>query len=75
VASSLKVVPWDYDFTAPSEEPYDGLFVIQWARRPDHGADDDLTASLAQWKSVIAQSSVSVWATSCSRLPAGARHE
>jgi len=23
----LKVVPWDYDFTAPSEEPYDGLFV------------------------------------------------
>lgn len=23
----LKVVPWDYDFTAPSEEPYDGLFL------------------------------------------------
>ncbi|KAI0259196.1 class I glutamine amidotransferase-like protein, partial [Gloeopeniophorella convolvens] len=23
----LKVVPWDYDFNAPSEEPYDGLFL------------------------------------------------
>ena len=23
----LKVVPWDYDFTAPSEDPYDGLFL------------------------------------------------
>ena len=23
----LKVVPWDYDFSAPSEEPYDGLFL------------------------------------------------
>ncbi|KAI0051295.1 carbamoyl-phosphate synth [Auriscalpium vulgare] len=23
----LKVVPWDYDFTSPSEEPYDGLFL------------------------------------------------
>ena len=23
----LKVVPWNYDFTAPSEEPYDGLFL------------------------------------------------
>ena len=23
----LKVVSWDYDFTAPSEEPYDGLFL------------------------------------------------
>ena len=23
----LKVVPWDYDFTASSEEPYDGLFL------------------------------------------------
>ncbi|KDQ57925.1 hypothetical protein JAAARDRAFT_34741 [Jaapia argillacea MUCL 33604] len=23
----LKVVPWDYDFLASSEEPYDGLFV------------------------------------------------
>jgi carbamoyl-phosphate synthase/aspartate carbamoyltransferase len=23
----LKVVSWDYDFTAPSEEPYDGLFI------------------------------------------------
>jgi carbamoyl-phosphate synthase/aspartate carbamoyltransferase len=23
----LKVVPWDYDFTVPSEEPYDGLFL------------------------------------------------
>jgi carbamoyl-phosphate synthase/aspartate carbamoyltransferase len=23
----LKVVPWNYDFLAPNEEPYDGLFV------------------------------------------------
>ncbi|KAI9439409.1 carbamoyl-phosphate synth [Russula earlei] len=23
----LKVVPWDYDFTSPFEEPYDGLFL------------------------------------------------
>lgn len=23
----LKVVPWDYDFNSPSEEPYDGLFI------------------------------------------------
>ena len=23
----LKVVPWDYDFMCPSEEPYDGLFI------------------------------------------------
>lgn len=23
----LKVVPWDYDFTTPNEEPYDGLFI------------------------------------------------
>ncbi|KAI0300690.1 carbamoyl-phosphate synth [Multifurca ochricompacta] len=23
----IKVVPWDYDFTAPSEETYDGLFL------------------------------------------------
>ncbi|KAF8531734.1 hypothetical protein JB92DRAFT_3080862 [Gautieria morchelliformis] len=23
----LRVVPWDYDFLAPSEEPYDGLFI------------------------------------------------
>jgi carbamoyl-phosphate synthase/aspartate carbamoyltransferase len=23
----LKVVPWNYDFTAPSEDPYDGLFL------------------------------------------------
>ena len=23
----LKVVPWDYDYLAPSEEPFDGLFI------------------------------------------------
>jgi carbamoyl-phosphate synthase / aspartate carbamoyltransferase len=23
----LKVVPWDYDFTLPTEEPFDGLFI------------------------------------------------
>jgi carbamoyl-phosphate synthase / aspartate carbamoyltransferase len=30
----LKVVPWDYDFTAPSEEPYDGLFLSNGPGNP-----------------------------------------
>jgi carbamoyl-phosphate synthase/aspartate carbamoyltransferase len=30
----LKVVPWDYDFLASSEEPYDGLFVSNGPGNP-----------------------------------------
>jgi carbamoyl-phosphate synthase/aspartate carbamoyltransferase len=30
----LKVVPWDYDFMASSEEPYDGLFVSNGPGNP-----------------------------------------
>lgn len=30
----VKLVPWDYDFLAPSEEPYDGLFVSNGPGNP-----------------------------------------
>jgi carbamoyl-phosphate synthase/aspartate carbamoyltransferase len=31
----LKVVPWDYDFLASTEEPYDGLFVSNGPGNPE----------------------------------------
>ena len=34
----LKVVPWDYDFLAPGEEPFDGLFI-------SNGPGDPVTVS------------------------------
>jgi carbamoyl-phosphate synthase / aspartate carbamoyltransferase len=31
----LKVVPWDYDFLAPGEEPFDGLFISNGPGNPE----------------------------------------
>jgi carbamoyl-phosphate synthase/aspartate carbamoyltransferase len=31
----LKVVPWDYDFLSPTEEPFDGLFISNGPGNPE----------------------------------------
>ncbi|TFY80757.1 hypothetical protein EWM64_g3257 [Hericium alpestre] len=42
----LKVVPWDYDFNSPSEEPFDGLFLSNGPGDPT--MVQDTIARLAQ---------------------------